>query len=304
MFDTVYSIVLMVLLGYGAKMLGIFKESDTPIVNNVILYVCLPCFIAHFVMNCALDREMFMTPLVAIVVELILIFLSLPVCRLMKLSPAKTISVVMTACFANTGFVGYPVISSFFSDPKAIPTAVIIDQFGMSVLMLCTAPVLMRALHKEGGGFRPGDLMVFFRRPAIPVFLLCLLLHGLRLPTCLDSTLETVGKAVVPLSMLSIGLNLRIDRKLLLEMRPLSVVIIFKFVFSPLLVYAGVRMLGLSQLIGNVAVLQLGLSSAVIAGIMASDNGGDKAFASQSVCVTTLLNVIYIPVCAFLLGIV
>ena len=63
-------------------------------------------------------------------------------------------------------------------------------------------------------------------------------------------------------------------------------------------------MLGLSQLIGNVAVLQLGLSSAVIAGIMASDNGGDKAFASQSVCVTTLLNVIYIPVCAYLLGIV
>ncbi|MBO4548940.1 MAG: AEC family transporter [Abditibacteriota bacterium] len=304
MFDTVYSIVLMVLLGYGAKLLGIFKESDTPIVNNVILYVCLPCFIAHFVMNCSLDREMFMTPLVAIVTELVLIFLSLGVCRLMKLPPAMTISVVMTACFANTGFVGYPVIASFFSDPKAIPTAVIIDQFGMSVLMLCTAPVLMRLLYKEGGGFSAKDLAVFFRRPAIPVFLLCLILHGLPLPAFLNNTLETVGKSVVPLSMLAIGLNLRIDRKLLLEMKLLTVVIIFKFVFSPLLVYAGVRMLGLSQLIGNVAVLQLGLSSAVIAGIMASDNGGDKAFASQAVCVTTLLNVIYIPVCAYLLEIV
>ncbi|MBQ9358534.1 MAG: AEC family transporter [Abditibacteriota bacterium] len=304
MFDTVYSIVLMVLLGYFTKLLGIFRDSDSGIVNNVILYVCLPCFIAHFVMNCTLDREMFMTPLVAIAMELILIFLSLGVCRLLKLGPAMTISVVMTACFANTGFVGYPVIASFFKDPKAIPTAVIIDQFGMSVLMLCTAPVLMRALHREGGGFSPRDLMVFFRRPAIPVFLLCLILHGLPLPGFLDSTLETVGKAVVPLSMLSIGLNLNIDRKLLLEMKPLAVVIVFKFIFSPLLVYAGVRMLGLSQLISNVSVLQLGLSSAVIAGIMACDNGGDKAFASQAVCVTTLFNVVYIPVCVYLLGIV
>ncbi|MBP5273904.1 MAG: AEC family transporter [Abditibacteriota bacterium] len=210
----------------------------------------------------------------------------------------------MTACFANTGFLGYPVISSFFDDPRAIPTAVIIDQFGMSVLMLCTAPVLMRLLYKEGQGFRLSDLGVFFKRPAIPVFLVCLLLHGLRLPAFLDSTLETVGKAVVPLSMLAIGLNLKIGRELLLEVRPLAVVAVFKFVFSPLLVYAGVRLLGLSELIGNVAVLQLGLSSAVIAGIMASDNGGDKAFASQSVCVTTLLNVIYIPICAYLLGVV
>jgi len=302
--STVLAIFLMLIIGYIAKKTNILKEEDCLIINKLVLNLTLPAFIIVNVMGSTLNLNMFITPFISIVCSFILIVIAYYLCKLFKFSKSLTLGVVLTSTFANTGFLGYPIISSLFTDKKAMPAAVILDQFGMQFVLILTIPFIVAFImkNKDDSKFNIKDLIKLFSSPIFPITILALIFHKLVLPEFIMKTCGYMASATVPLAMLSIGLNISTSESKK-YVYPLIIVIILKLFLAPVLMYYGTHLLITDLVVANVVTMQFGLPSAVLTGIMTTQYKGDAAFASSAIFVTTLFSIVLIPLLAAILGV-
>ncbi len=163
----------------------------------------------------------------------------------------------LSVTFSNTVQLGIPVVTALFgTDGLALHIAIISLQ---ALILLTTATVL--AEHALGSGASMGTrLAQTVRRslihPVVLPILLGLTYHatGLGLPRVVDDVLATLGLAVVPLSLVTIGLSLQLYG-LRGSGRSSLVLAAGKLLLHPLLVFTATWLFGLHGLPLVVAVV-------------------------------------------------
>ncbi|MBQ0105627.1 MAG: AEC family transporter [Armatimonadetes bacterium] len=303
--NTVLGLFLMLMIGYGAKKLNILKEENAGIINSIIINITLPAYVIAHILGKELDVNMFATPVVLYVITGLTVILSLLICKILKLSDKLTYSIVLTASFANTGFLGYPIVEALFKgNDMAIPTAVIVDQIGMQLMLYISAPIIAAFIIKENKEekitFR--TLLGVFRSPVLSVSVLALIFHRIILPDCIMQTCNHLSGATVPLVMIAIGLKIKPSEtpKYVL---PVIIVLILKMIFQPILMHLGLSAFINDKYIIDIATIQMGLSPAMITSILIDRYKGDTHFACAAIFVCTLLTIISVPFTANILGI-
>jgi len=98
--------------------------------------------------------------------------------RIMQLPRSTTGALIMTAGLANTSFVGLPMIETFYG-VHDLSTGILIDQLG-TYLVLSTAGITVACLFSSG--------------------------------TASSGLLHRLGDTMAPLALVSVGLQLRLDR--------------------------------------------------------------------------------------------
>ena len=302
-FNTILAIFFMLALGYIAKKAGYLKEEDIGVINKIILYLCLPAFVINGVMGSKLNMAMFITPGAGVICEGIVLCVAFLICKLFKFNKDLTYGVMLCSAFANTGFLGYPVVSSLFNSRLAMPSAVIFDQFGMQFFLVIIAPILASwILGKNQEISKTRNFFELFKKPVFPVLILSLIFHNIKMPEFFMMATGMLGKSIVPLAMMVIGLNLKTS-SIFKYIKPLFVVICLKLLLLPLLMYFLLTLLDIDGTVLKVVVLQASLATAVLSGILVAENKGDGTFASSAIFVTTLLDVAMIPLVASILKI-
>lgn len=302
--DTVLGLFLMLLIGYGAKKINLLKEDNATILNKIIINITLPAFVLINLLGRPIIKSMFATPIVFYVVAIITIIITLIICKIFKFSPELTLAICATSAFANTGFMGYPIIGALFeSNIQALPTAVIIDQFGMQLLLYIAVPVLASFLIKNSNEkFSFKKFLNIFKSPVLIASILGIIFHKYTLPTFLDQTLSYLAAVTVPLIMISIGLKIHPSEtpKYVL---PAIIVIILKMLLQPILMRYGVSLAVKEQFIIDIATIQIGLSPAMVTSILVDNYKGDTHFTCAAIFVCTVLTLITVPFTAYLLEI-
>jgi malonate transporter and related proteins len=156
----------------------------------------------------------------------------------------------LSVTFSNTVQLGIPVVTALFGTAGlALHIAIVSLQ---SLVLLTTATVL--AEHDLGGGASLAARVVQTARRSVihPVVLPILLglgynATGLAIPGILDDVLATFGAAVVPVSLVTIGLSLQLYG-VRGSFRPAAVMSFGKLVLHPALVLAMAWLLGLHGL--------------------------------------------------------
>jgi malonate transporter and related proteins len=129
--------------------------------------------------------------------------------------PAAPSVRAITTTFGNTVQLGIPLVVSLFGDPGLATFVPIVSLHAVTLLTAST--VLVELDLARAGDDRPGigaTALTTLRRTVVhPVVLPVLLglaanLLGLSLPGPLDNLLQLLGQAVVPLSLVLIGLSL------------------------------------------------------------------------------------------------
>ena len=298
--STVASIFLLLLVGYGAKRLRILSAKDTGVIDSIVINLALPAFIFSSMHDKPLTVGMIKAPFVGLSMEIAVLGAAYLIARKLRLDRPTTAGLMIAAAFGNTGYMGLPVVSAVFhGDKAAIQSAVMMDSFAMRIL-LCTAGVAV-ATFFAGERFSWQSALEFLKSPLSAAVVIALLLRTTHVPGLLMSSITYMGNAIVPLSMISVGLNLSTGS---VRRWPLGIAaaVVLKMALLPALVYLCLPLLHIEHAVGRVAVLEMAMPSAIFGGVIAGRYGANKEFVAGAIFASTLASTLVLPAVLMLVG--
>jgi predicted permease len=286
-------IFVLLLVGYATKKLRILSVKDTGVINSIVINLALPAFIFLSINDKPLTSSMLRAPVAGLAAECAILALAYWVSQLLKLDRKTTAGLMIAATFGNTGYLGLPFVTAAFSGDKvAIQSAVMMDSFAMRIL-LCTAGIAV-ATSFAGEKFKWRDTLEFVKSPLFAAVVLGLVFRTIPIKGVTYDVLKYVADLTVPLSMISVGLNLSMGSA---KQWPLGVAaaVLFKIAALPVLTLLALPLLHVDHTVAKVAVLEMAMPSAIFGGVIAGRYGANKEFVAGAIFISTLLSVVAIP---------
>ncbi|MDQ2800012.1 MAG: AEC family transporter, partial [Armatimonadota bacterium] len=163
---------LLILLGYGLKRARILHTAHVPVLNGVVVNLTLPALVVLGLARAPrLPLSEALLPLALLLAQLITLAAAYALGRGLRL-PGQTLgATLVVGAFGNTGFLGYPMTLALL--PARFPDAILLDQFGMTIMLYLSAAVIGARLGSgragEGAAGLPGQeraaILKFLRSP-------------------------------------------------------------------------------------------------------------------------------------------
>jgi predicted permease len=207
--------------------------------------------------------------------------------------------VLLTAAWANTGFMGYPLTEAIFG-ADALPTAVFYDLFATVVsLVIVGTPICAR--YSGEGAKAQNPLLALVKTPTLWALAAALLLRDVQLPALLADAITLLANCTVPLIMVSVGLTLS-PRKLKGNMRLVLGASVIKLVVAPALAFAITLALIGPAVTQQVVVLEAAMPTMMLTLVWAQRYKLDAQFTAAMIFLTIILCAITVPLSQMLLA--
>jgi predicted permease len=212
--------------------------------------------------------------------------------KLANVSKGLRTGLIATSMFPNNGNMGLPVVS--FALGTAGLERAIVYMIGSSILMFCGGPAIL-----QGKGIIFG-LRLIVKLPLLWAILagLSLRIFSIKLPFQIDTGIEKLGQAAIPVALIVLGMQLA-DTAFELRLREMLAALV-RLLVAPLLAYLIGLGLHLEGLDLQVLVLQSAMPTAVNSFILVSEFGGDTAFVARTILTTTLMSFMTLPLIIWL----
>lgn len=282
-------VILIVGFGWFA---GTRMSFDVATLSRLSFWVIGPVFVLDVFADAELDRSIVVRLSLAGVLSMAvggaLAYLA---GRRMGIGNTRTKGVVMTSAYGNVGNAGLA-ISAFAFGESAIPTAAV-----LMIVINCVGILLGVALATAQTSGLGAALRRAFTAPMTiaAAVAVAMNLAGWTFPTALERSISIVGAALIPIMLISLGLQLAGDVRPTLD-ADFSVVAVAKLLVVPL-VAAGIGLaFGLEGDVLGVLVIQSSMPPAVFTAVVALEFDLQPARVTQIVLGTTLLSLLTIPV--------
>jgi predicted permease len=183
-----------------------------------------------------------------------------------KISKATLGGLKLTALLSNTSFVGFALITAYFSD-KEIGIAIICDQITFAILSTIGIFVAIKSSQDQQ---LQASLLLKKIITFVPLwgFILALILPHFIDLSPLNLLFDKVASTVGPLALFSIGLQLRFGGWMS-EVKHIGIALIYKLMVAPLLISIVAICLGLKGIVPKIAIFEMAMPTLVTAGIVA-----------------------------------
>lgn len=302
--SSVTIILLLTATGYLCAAKGWMRAEDKRFLSKYLMTVGIPVMLVYSMQNNLTRDDVLAAPrllLIPLLVISLSLVLSLMCGKALKLPRRRLGVFIMMSAMSNTIFVGLAMCRELFGE-VATPYVMLFYLVSSCFTQLVGLPAVRWS--GESGGFSRAALRRFFCTPTVlSIFLsLALVALDIRLPSLLMSYGKYINGTVSPLALLltgyiihEIGLkNLRMDKSL-------AVMMVFRFVLSPLLGVAACALLGVDGLVRSVYVVELAMPVVTQTVVAASEYGADEQYAAQGCALTTLACFVVTPVLMLLL---
>lgn len=290
---------LMMLLGFFLKYIGFLKQSDRDLLSNIVLYIMLPAMVFINLKKATISSDMLYLPVLGIALSILLLVPAYIYCKVRKYDERTTWTILLAASLMNTGFIGFPVSLGVFGDAGFL-NAVFFD-LSTSVMVVLYGVILAK---KFGGDAREAvkSIVTFMPLWAVIFGLLFNALDINSLGYVLDSILEYLAGATIPMIMLALGLSL--DFRNVGENFTDSIVVsVIKLVISPLIILVLLMLLNIHGMVFNIAILEAGMSTAGNALVLAISYNLDKDLMGSLIFTNVVLSIVTLTaIISFLTG--
>ncbi len=287
-----------VAIGVVLRVSGLLSAEDARPLNTVLMWVALPALIFTAVKHSPLDPAFAMLPAIGWVVALLGLAASWGLSKLLKLEGPTAGAFIMVCTFGNTAYVGYPVASALLGDAGLV-RAIFSDVFGNTAAVISIGTIV--ASHYGAHDVKVNTLKEIVTFPPFIALAAALVLHSVPVPTQVTSWLEALGKLVVPMIMISVGLTLK-PRALRGHAAHASVVAAIKLVVLPLVAFALGSLLLPDVASLRIAVLEAGVPTMMLIMIMGLRFRLDTDFIASAILMTMVGAIVTIPVLQLLVG--
>ena len=278
---------LMMLLGFILKYVGFFEKSDRDLISNIVLYIALPAMIFTNLRSADISHGMLFLPVLGIITSILLLVPAYLYCRFRSYDKKTTWTILIASSIMNTGFIGFPVCLGVFGQ-QGFLNAVFYD-LSTSAMVVAYGVILAR---KFSGNTREviKNTVTFMPLWAV-IFGLVFNAINVPLGYVLDSILDYLSGATIPMIMLALGISLDFGNVRENFTDSMAVAAI-KLIISPLIVFALLTVLNIKGLVFNVAILEAGMSTAGNALVLAITYDLDKDLMGSIIFTNVVASVI------------
>jgi len=297
----IVKIAVMIALGYTLRKINIITESLQKGLTDILLKAILPLSIlmsANYAFNSALFHGMLIVAAAAVGFYVIGLTGMTFFCKTLSLPENERKIIVTMTVFANTGFVGFPIMLALFGQPGLL-LAVIFNMFYN--LFMYTYGI---NLLSGKGGY---DIKSILLNPITiaSIASIVIFVSPFRFPAILASPIEDIGAMSVPISMIIMGASLaKIPFLDILKDKYSYLVSGIRLVLFPLLMLLVMRLLSVSSLTATVCVLMAALPCGTMNVIFAEKYDCAPEFASRTVIQSLVLMIITLPLMILLTNMV
>lgn len=298
--DTMLILFGIMALGYGANKAGILDVVSNEKITKLVLYITTPLMIVKAVFSDSLTgakTEILVIFLLGLgMYTLLPIFARLAV-KLLGADPKDSGTYELMMIFANTSFIGYPIMKSLFGDWAVFYSSILNMPFNFLVF---TYGVYLVS-RNSSDTFRFGLREIL--NPGVVASIVALILYftGIGLPSGLIRIMSMVGDTTVPLSMITIGSSLAlIPVKDLFREPRLYILSVIKLLIMPALCYLLLSLVMKDQFLINMITINVGLPAGTMTVMISNQYNGNSRMASIGVFITTLASLVTVPLIAYL----
>lgn len=292
-FIQVLTLFLMIGVGFVVGRMKKIKESSQPDITWLMTRVSLPCAIIKS-MNLDATPEFLQAigkaVLVIIGITIVAAAVSLFLFRNYKQEQRSVLQ--MGTVYSNSAFMGIALVQAVLGEGAIIyATLIMIVE---TIFMLIHCEVTM----SKGG--KP-DLKKAFLTPGVIGFAigLVLMLGHLSLPGPVASTINTMAGMNTPLAMILVGLQIaKVDLKTVFNQKVLYVVAIIRLLIAPAILLFVLKALGLGAIAYSAIIICKGTTQPAVLSVYAADHDQDAVLGAQVVALTTILQIVTLPLVA------
>lgn len=266
-------IFIFLFLGIILQQVKGFPLSIYKVLNKIVIYICLPALALYYIPKIEWDKKL-LFPIAVTWIGFVVSYLFFNfIGNRFGWSKKLKGCLIITAGLGNTSFLGFPIIQALYGQ-EGLKTAILVDQPGTFVV-LSTLGILVATIYSTGS---PSGLdiakKIFFFPPFITFLLACAMnVFNFDFHEYIQFSFQKIGLAMTPLAMLSVGLQLRFDRKSQ-HWKFLSLGLLYKLILTPALIYLlYVVVLNQNSKTIQIAILEAAMAPMITASILASSHG-------------------------------
>jgi malate permease and related proteins len=271
--DSIILIFICLFAGLGLRFIKSVPANAHVALNQFAIYISLPALSLYYLPKIQINTGL----LYALAMAWIGFFLSwlffAGLGKVLHWPSRLTGCLIITAGFANTSFIGFPVIEALYGKP-GLEIAIIADQPGTFVAV-STVGVLVAVAYSKRGNGNSNIVRKIALFPPFIAFVIGLLLNifGIDFTETLQKMLLRLGSTVTPVALVAVGLQLKFERKSK-YWGFLSLGLLYKLVLMPLFFFILYRLiLGEKTLVTTVSIMEAAMAPMITAAILASANG-------------------------------
>ena len=295
---TLLTFFLLVLFGFFIKKINLVSDKTVDELSDVLLKIILPSsIIASGFEGKNSDIKSVWLSLVIISICYVFFFVfSFIVFRGIIKDKVKRNLAINMSVFANTGFIGFPLVNAIFGSSGMIYA--VVYNLLYNIFMYTIG---IRLFGDEKG--RKLDIKAIILNPLTIASLFALVLFFLPLDGggVVEDFLSTIGGMSGPLSMMLVGSWLiGVDLKSVLKKPLCYLVSLMRLLILPLFVFFVLTFLGTDEIMKNTITLISAIPVGTLNVIFAKKYGGDAVFANETMIQTLVFSVVPIPLIVLL----
>jgi predicted permease len=299
--NSIAPIFLLIALGKLIQKSAFFPEAFFKGLNKLVFWFALPALLISSISTARLEFEtLSKIGLLLTLGTLLSLSFAWVIARFLKLSSPKSGSFIQGSFRGNGAFIGLPVIAYSLGsfDPAAetlgtvvlAPLVVLFNILGVIVLLHYG-----RIKYSVSESFST-FLLQLVKNPLIIACAIGLAINltDMALPLFIFRSLDALGRAALPLILISIGSSLAFE-PLRGAASPSLIASLIKVVVTPMFGFLLAGLFDLSNTERMIAIFYLAAPAAGMSYVMAEVMGNDATLAGRIVALSTLLSAITLP---------
>jgi len=301
-FNAVAPFLILLGIGFAAVRLKLTDRAFMDKLNALNYKLFFPFLMFNNVYGAAPENmpslKLILTGVLS--VSLLVVLLVLVVPRVVKENPRR--GVIIQGIFRSNFIIyGIPLTTYVFGEAKSSICGMMIM---IMVSLFNVAAVVVLEMFREGGGVRPGKLLLgIVRNPLLQgcVFGLLFYLFRIRLPQFIATPVSSIAGMATTLALIVLGANLKFD-ELKRNSRTVAAVLVVRLILLPVVMLFFAYLIGLRGVELFLILMIFGTPVATSSYPMAVNLGGDGPLAGQLVFVSTVASLVTIFLFIFTLS--
>ena len=300
--NSIAPIFLLIALGKMLQKTAFSPESFFKGLNRLVFWFALPALLISKISSASLELET-ISKIVALLTLATVLSLTFAwtISRMLKLPAPSTGSFIQGSFRGNGAFIGLPVIIYTLSDlnPAAGILGTVVLAPVVVLFNLLSVPILIHFGNKNPDSENPFGtfFLQLIKNPLIASCAVGIALNLLKieLPLFLFRSLEALGKAALPLILISIGASLKFE-KIKGAASPSLIASLIKVVITPTIGFLCASLFDLTTAEKMIAIFYLAAPAAGMSYVMADVMGNDATLAGRIIALSTLISAITLPI--------
>lgn len=294
-FQTMLKLFLLLILGFVLFKCHIFDEYTNKKISALIVNVASPMLIISSIAGVEGNEKsiVFLMIGAGILMYIGFIILGKIINRIFPFPKKDWPVYECMVVFANTGFMGYPVLLDVFGQEAVFYASLIHMAFNFFVYTYAIMCLTKSDDSKFKLNFKqlltPGIVLIFIG--------ILIYLFDMQLPSVLMDTINSVGSLTAPLSMMMIGSSLAVYpiKDSFTDWR--SYVFAFvRLIIVPFMTMIVCRLLHINPYYANITIITNAMPVGSMVLMLATQYNANVKIVTKNIVVSTLLSVITIPI--------